>query len=154
MTVKQEGKSGKIRDLLTGIKERILPLVSEEATVDEIINAYSRSSHSRLVYVVDKEKRLTGIISLGSLLRHVFFHYHKDCIDTRNLISMAVSDQARDFIEKEPVMARLSEDVKIVLQRMIRHNIKEIPVVDEKMRVIADLTMVDILQHSQGEAGL
>lgn len=146
MNVPKTKNWGKIKEMLPLLQQRPLPLIDEKGSIKEIIEAYAQCFHSRLLYVVDKEKKLMGIISLGNVLRHVFFHYHKRGVDTGNLISMAVSEHARDFIEGEPIMARADEDVEEVLQRMIRHNAKEIPIVDERQRVIADLTMVDILQ--------
>ncbi len=147
MTMVKTKYLGEIRDLLPDLQKRVLPLVNEMDTVDEIIDAYALSFHSRLIYVVDKDRKLIGIISLGNLLRHVFFHYHDSCMDTDNLINMAVSEHARDFTTGSTLTAEAHEDVETVLQRMIKYNVKEIPIVDENKRVIADLTMVDILHH-------
>ncbi len=137
---------GKIADLLPLLQQRPLPLIDEKGSVREIIEAYAQCSHSRLLYVVDSEKKLIGVVSLGNLLRHVFFHYHGRDMDSVRLISKAVSEHARDFIEGEPIMAKTDENVEDVLEHMIRHNAKEIPIVDDDRHVIADLTMLDILK--------
>lgn len=150
-----EGKRGlgRIADLVEELKQRKIPMVSKGATVSEIVDAFVGSHHSHILYVVDDGGRLIGIISLGNLVRYVFFLYHDQHIHTRNLISMAVSETAGDFMEREPMFATLSEDVEEVLQRMTKNNVKEIPILDDEKRVVADLTIVDLLKYYKGIKG-
>ncbi|MEE4351644.1 MAG: CBS domain-containing protein [Desulfatiglans sp.] len=145
--VKDNQNPQKIADLIVQLKKRKLPVIDRQAGVNEIIDAFVASNHSRILYVVDKEQRLKGVLSLGNLVRHVFFHYHDPPIDSRSLVSMFVSETADDFMQREPVCAMPSENVQDVLQRMIDHNTKEIPIVDSSMRVVADLTIIDLLHH-------
>lgn len=150
MTEKQRPQGNEtIGDLLPELCERTIPLVREEAGVKQIVEAFSSACHSRLLYVVDHDDRLQGVISLGHLVRHVFFHYHNSYPHTQNISTLAVSESARDFMQREPLAATLSDEVEEVLDRMIKHNVKEIPVVDEEQRVVGDLTMVDLLQHHE-----
>lgn len=150
-----EGKRelGSIADLVEELKQRKIPVVSKEATVSEIVDTFVGSHHSHILYVVDDGERLIGAISLGNLVRHVFFLYHDRYIHTRNLISMAVSETAGDFIEREPIFATPSEDVEGLLQRMINNNIKEMPILDDEKRIVADVTIVDLLKHYKGVKG-
>ncbi len=150
MTQKQRRQGNKIiGDLLPELRERMIPLVREEAGVKEIVEAFCSSFHSRLLYVVDGDGRLQGVISLGHLVRHVFFHYHNCYPHTQNITSLAVSETAGDFMQREPLAVTLSDEVEEVLDRMIKHNVKEVPVIDEGQRVVGDLTMVDLLQHHE-----
>ena len=84
---------------------------------------------------------------LGHLVRHVFFDYHDPYIDTRKLTHMAISETAGHFMQREPHFAVASEDLQEVLQRMIKYNIKEIPIVDDEKKIVADLTIVDLLNQ-------
>ena len=143
--VRNKSGSGKIADLLDNLKQRKIPAIYEQASISEIIEAFAGSSHSRLLYVVDQEERLKGFISLGNLVRHVFFDYHDPYIDTRKITHMAVSEIAVHFMQREPQFAVASEDLQNVLQRMIKYNIKEIPIVDDEKRIVADITIVDLL---------
>jgi CBS domain-containing protein len=144
---KDKRSLGKIADLVERLKERKVPVVPKGATVSEIIDAFAASDHSRILYVVDDEGSFRGVLSLGNMIRHVFFHYHDPSIDSRSLVSMVVSETAGDFMQKEPMVTMLSDDVEAVLQRMIDHNVKEIPILDDEKRVVADLTIVDLLKH-------
>ena len=144
---KDKRSLGKIADLVERLKQRKVPVVSKRATVSEIIDAFAASDHSRILYVVDDEGSFRGVLSLGNMIRHVFFHYHDPSIDSRSLVSMVVSETAGDFMQQEPMVTMLSDDVEAVLQRMIDHNVKEIPILDDEKRVVADLTIVDLLKH-------
>ena len=144
---------GKVADLVEQLKQRKIPVVHTRATVSEIIDAFAASDHSRILYVVDDEWRFKGIISLGNMIRHVFFHYHDPSIDSQSLVSMVVSETAGDFMQREPIFAIHSEKVEDVLQRMIDNNVKEIPILDDEKRVVADLTIVDLLKYYKSVKG-
>lgn len=150
---KNKRSLGKIADLLEQLKQRKLPVVPKQATVSEIIDAFAASDHSRVLYVVDDEWRFIGVLSLGNMIRHVFFHYHDPSIDSRSLVSMVVSETAGDFMQREPMFAIHSEDVEDVIQRMIDRNVKEIPILDDEKRVIADITIVDLLKYYKSVKG-
>jgi len=147
MTENQEKNiSATVAELLEVIGKRQLGVVSPEAEVKEIISAFARAEHARLVYVVDNEKRLSGVISLGNLSKHLLFHHCSKAIDNLHLISMATSETAADFIDRPMIAAQLFETIEPVLERMLSAGIKEIPVLDEQGRLVGDLTLVDILQ--------
>lgn len=143
----QENLSTTVAELLTAIGHRQLAYVSPKAEVQEIISAFVKAEHARLVYVVDDENRLSGIISLGNLSRHLFFNHCNKAIDNLHLISMATSKTAADFIDRPTIAAHPSESIEPVLERMLSAGIKEIPVLDETGHLVGDLTLVDILQH-------
>ena len=144
---------GKVADFLKQSKPRNVPKVKEQAGVSELIEAFVQSDHSRIVYVVDDQERLKGIISLGNLVRHFFFHYHDTHIDSRHLISMAVSETAKDFMHENALVTRVTDEVEDVLKRMIKNNVKEIAILDSEKRIIADLTIIDLLKYYKHRMG-
>ena len=141
----QKNLSATVAELIEAVGQRRLAHVSPKAGVKEIITTFAKAKHTRLVYVVDNEKRLSGVISLGNLVKHLLFHFHGAEIDNLHLISMATSETAADFIDRPVISAHLYETIKPVLERMLEANIKEIPVLDDQERLIGDLTLVDIL---------
>ena len=150
---KRRDHIGKVADFLKESKPRNVPKVKEQAGVSELIEAFVQSDHSRIVYVVDDQERLKGIISLGNLVRHFFFHYHDTHIDSRHLISMAVSETAKDFMHENALVALVTDEVEDVLKRMIKNNVKEIAILDSQKRVIADLTIIDLLEYYKHRMG-
>lgn len=145
---KGSGKGpGTIGHLIETIEARTIPVVSESSTVDNIIEAFAKSDHSRIAYVVDDDERLTGIITLGDIIKRVFFLYHKPDTNNHSFLEMAVTKTAGDLMHQKTVYAVASDDIEEVLERMIEQNVKEIAVLDDEGKIIADITMVDILIH-------
>ena len=138
--------SAKVTEVVALLKERKLPLIHEKANIEEVVHAIIRFEHSRLLYVVDDDRKLAGTISLGLLARHVFSASHEPQIHPRFLVNMITSETAKDIMQKNPVVTTEEEKVEIVLRRMILTNVKEIPVLDKEKRVVADLTIVDLLK--------
>ncbi len=146
MAIEKIIKSSKVSELVPLLKERRLPLIHEKATIKEVVDAMTSFEYSRLVYVVDDEGRLTGTISLGLLARHVFSPSHEPQIHPRHLIDMITVETAKDIMQKNTLVATEEEAVGSVLKRMIGANVKEIPVLDREKRVVADITIVDLLR--------
>lgn len=151
------GKNGKpknsIRDVLARIKERTLPTVIETARLDELIDAFERSRHSRVLYVVDDNNRFLGVIDVKDISQHVLFHYHEPRFDSRELIRIVTSEYAKDFIKKERCAALLDEDYESVLERMLKYRADEIPVLSEEGKILGDITIVDMIEYYMHKTG-
>lgn len=141
------GENGlvKIAEVLATLKGRKIPLISQESSVEEAIQTISRFPHSRLLYVIDDDGKLTGILSLENLVRHFFPRSHEPQVHPRQLISMITTETAKDIMERHPIFASEEESVDLVLKRMIGKNVKEIAVLDKEKRPIGDVTMIDLL---------
>ena len=137
--------SSTVAEIVDAVGKRRLAVVSPEAELHEIIDAFAGAEHARLVYVVEHDQQLIGVISLGHLAKHLLFHHSDKAVDNLHLISMATSETATDFIDRPVITAHLSETIEPVLERMLSANIKEIPILDDYGRLIGDLTLVDIL---------
>ena len=60
---------------------------------------------------------------------------------------MAQDDEgAEDLMSDFVCKAGMDERISHVLERMIDKGVEEIPVVDEEMKVISDVTMIDLLR--------
>ena len=60
-------------------------------------------------------------------------------------MNMALAETAMDYIDRPLVSAKLSDSIEPVLANMLKASIKEIPVVDDQGKLLADMTLVDIL---------
>jgi CBS domain-containing protein len=47
--------------------------------------------------------------------------------------------------------AQMDDEVEKVLERMVAGNVDEVPVTDDEGRVVADLTMIDLLMAERKE---
>ena len=59
---------------------------------------------------------------------------------------MITAETAKDIMKRKTVVATENEQVGMVLKRMIKTNVHEMPVVDDEKRVVADITLIDLLR--------
>ena len=142
-------KSSKIRigEVIKGLEPRDFPVVPENASIEDVMSAIVNCRHSRMLNVVNDRQQLMGTISLDALIRHVFAQDHEPTIHARSLIGMLSRETAGDIMLEQPLYATTEEEIGVVTRRMLKANVKDIPVVDSDKRVIADITIVDLLQH-------
>ena len=136
-----------IAELLTTIEPRQLPLVDAGETIAGVLQVMVKFPHTRLIYVVDAQRRCTGTISLGVLIRHLFAHGYEPAVHSRHLIPMITSQTAEDIMNRQLIYALKEDKVEVVVRRMIKAGVKEIAVLDEARRLIGDLTMLDLLKY-------
>ncbi len=139
-------KGLKVRDVMETVGKRQLPVVPDTATIYDVVEAMCGCRHSRVLYVVDEDERLAGAISLETLMRHIFGHSHEQHAHPRHLLRIITTESARDLMDKRPFHAGEDDDVGSVLERMIGKRVSEIAIVDNEDRIVADLTMLDLLK--------
>ena len=142
-------KSSKIRigEVIKGLEPRDFPVIPENASIEDVMSAIVNCRHSRMLNVVNDRQQLMGTISLDALIRHVFAQDREPTIHARSLIGVLSREKAGDIMLKQPIYATTEEKIGVVTRRMLKANVKDIPVVDSDKRVIADITIVDLLQH-------
>jgi CBS domain-containing protein len=137
----------KIKEIMQNIKDRELPCVSENSTIRETIQVTVRFPHTRLIYVVDDHKKLLGVITIGSLIRHLYPYHYEDKIHPRDILRNIIVEKASHLMSSGNVNASPDETVDVVLKRMAKTGAKEVAVVDSKGRILADITAVDLLKY-------
>ena len=134
----------KIREALDKIGYTTYLTISGECTLEETSEKMSRMPQIRGIYVLDKQGRLEGYLSLGVLIRDVIAARHRYSFHVRSLLARITSEKVADIMDENIVFAQKGDDIKNVLDQMIRRNIKEIPVVDEERHIIASLGIIDL----------
>lgn len=140
----------RIRDLAETYREREYPVAQQETPIADLIPLIVRFPRCRLLYVVDEQGRIAGTISLARLVRHVLHESHEPQIHGRHIVGMLAHETAGHLMRPRPIYATEEELVRDVLKRVVDANIKEFPVVDEQLRIIGDLTVVDLLAYLIG----
>ena len=142
----------KIKELLDAMDERGLPLVDEQESIQGVLVKMLRYPHTRLVYVVDAKETCTGVISLGTLIRYLFPRSFEPAVHARFIIPMITAETARDIMNKGVIYATAEDDIEVVVKKMVKAGVKEIPILDRDRKVIADVTMLDLLRHYHAAA--
>ena len=135
-----------IKEITIHLRERDIPTVLETTLIEDVIKTMCRFLHSHLVYVVNESDELTGTISLGTIIRQVLCHKYEPKVHPRMLLGIVTHETAKDIMLKQPVVASEGEEVERVIKRMIDANVKEIAIIDDEKKIIADVTMLDLLK--------
>lgn len=115
-----------------------------ECTLEEASEKMSKMPQIRGIYVLDKQGRLEGYLSLGVLIRDVIAARHRYSFHVRSLLARITSEKVADIMDENIIFAQKGDDIKKVLDLMVNRNIKEIPVVDEERHIIASLGIIDL----------
>lgn len=134
-------KVGKLRKYI--VKEPVI--ISEDETLEEIILAFTSDPRVRVIYVVDKDKRLKGAILLENVINVVFSeHLTGDEFSAYKILSWLTKYNARDLMVPCPWVK--DEDlVYDALKRMLEEKVEALPVVDDRGEVIGEINMLEIL---------
>ena len=135
----------RVRDVVARHKERQVPSIRKDTPIDELPQAIEWHRHSRQLYVVDEENHLLGNITLGRLVMYVFASSHGSSMNPRHVMGFITCTCAGDLMTEGTLSAGMDDGVEEVLERMVDGHVDEVPVTDSEGRVVADLTMVDLL---------
>lgn len=141
----------KIKELTEIIEARDLPLAREEDAIAEVLEKMLKHPHSRLIYVVDENDRCQGVISLGTLIRHLFSSSFEPAVHARFVIPMITAETAKHIMDTGVIYATEEDEVEPLIKKMVKAAIKEIPILDETKRIVGDVTMLDLLSHCKKE---
>ena len=131
------------------IGDRDFPYVSENSDINEVIRVAARFPHTGLVYVIDKQKKLLGVITVGALMRHLYPYHYEDKIHPRDILRNISVENASHLMSSGNVSASPDETVEVILKRMASTGAKEIAVVDSDGRILADITAIDLLKYHE-----
>ncbi len=134
----------KIGEVLDKIENMPYLAISGDCALNEATKKISGVRQLRSIYVIDKQERLQGILSLGVLIREVIAVRHKPQFSIRSLLTRITSEDVADIMDKHVIYAKKDDNLEQILERMIYHNIKEIPVVDEDQQIIANVGILDL----------
>jgi len=121
--------------------------VKIDDSIEMILSTALRHSHAHDFCVVDKDKALLGVINIKRIFRTIFFHHTSRHTMIRRLIDLTSAQNAGDIMLADPMTVRESETLDEVILKMIKHDLGELPVVDDEGRLLGVLTVHRILQE-------
>ncbi len=128
--------------------------INENENIKEIIEKMIDNRVDRVVYVVDEENKIKGIISLGDLARHYCSEricQSKSIYPSPGIIHHLTAETAKDIMITKFFSVKFSDNLDEILNKMVKYKIlKVIPVLDEEDRVISSLDILDIIEYKLG----
>ncbi|MDE5415634.1 CBS domain-containing protein [Alkalihalobacterium chitinilyticum] len=119
---------------------------SIDAIIKKIVN---RDPVNRSVYVVNEQAKLFGIITLKELFQILAVRGGVDRCKSyspgRLLEWVSPTSTANDLM-RSPVSVKLTDSLEYALELFVKHDLEEIPVVNENGIVIGDLDAFEIIR--------
>lgn len=121
-------------------------VIQENASLKELVLAITEDARTRALYVVDEDKKLQGTITLRELIKAAFvYHIRSVPVPWHSIYHTLVETTAGQVMSPEVIFAKDEDNLETVLNRMLENDIEEIPVVDDRMRVIGELNLLELL---------
>ena len=122
-------------------------LVNENASLKEVVERITEDPKTRAVYVVDSKKKLKGIIVLKAVLKSAFLEcIPEPYLSFSSLMSVKPKIKEAKDMMVPPIYVKEKNTIKDAFILMMQNDLEEIPVVDDDLRVIGDLNMLELLK--------
>ncbi|MHA1409828.1 MAG: homoserine O-acetyltransferase MetX [Candidatus Odinarchaeia archaeon] len=110
----------RVRDIM--IKK--IPLLSADTDIEEAAQIMLSKGNTHLP-VVDKDKKLIGIVTAWDICKAVTGHFNK----------------VNEIMTKKIISSHLEEDISVAAQKMKKYNISAIPVIDDDNHLMGLVTI-------------
>ena len=142
--MKHKERGVRLEKVLDSLSDYPYLLVGENDSVEEVARKLREQPGIRSIYVVDGEGRVVGALSLGRFIRVLTSPRCRYRFSTRNLLSCLTADSVRDLMDDHLIYARPHDRVLDVIERMLRKNIKEVPILDEQGRILKNAGLLEL----------
>jgi predicted transcriptional regulator len=131
-----------VKDIMKNIESGI-PFIEKNADITSILSTLNKKKH---VWVVDSKENLhiQGVITESDTL--MLFSppitpmqsFDKPALQS---LEYGLTTTAEEIMSKNPIKVSPNEKIKDIIIIMKQHNIKQIPVVDEKDKLLGEITL-------------
>lgn len=122
--------------------------VSEDALLRDAVEAILERETTRKAYVVDKDGKLKGSITMETLMRHLSYRLgsrQTGVVSFFRFIREIASDKVTDFMAK-PHPIRKDTKLTDVVLKVIEERLNDFPVIDEEGKLLGELNTLTILK--------
>ena len=141
----------RVSDVIEGIGKKTKPAtVDIDGRLRDAVVSIIDDSETRKVYVVDKEGKLKGTITLETLLRYAGYTLGVRKTGMTSLLRWFAeikNDKVTEVMTK-PVRMLQSEMIVNVTKLMVEHHLNDLPIVDDDNKLVGELNGLDILKAS------
>lgn len=126
--------------------------IPEDATLRDAVEALLERHVTRKAYVVDKEGRPVGTITMETLMRHLGYRIGARPSGVRSFLRFVTemeSDKVKDFMAKPSVVRKDTRMVDIV-RKVVEDRLNDFPIVDENGKLIGELNTMNLLKAFRG----
>ncbi len=144
-------KNTKVKEIREFITEKPV-FVTETNSIHLVIKRFTENPIAREAYVIDKNETLQGIITIQEILKRISldfysisFIYSESSFTGYNLISTIGETKAKDIMNTEIYYVKDNDTIEKAFNILFQNNAGELPVVDDKLKLIGDLNVIELL---------
>ena len=126
--------------------------VKEKDSIHAVIRKFITNPIIRAVYVVDEKTKLQGIITIREILKRISvdfyslsFIYSEPSFTGYNVMGALSQSRATDIMNTEIYYVMDNDTIEKAFNIMFQNNAGEIPVVDDNLKLIGDLNVIELL---------
>jgi len=118
--------------------------VGKDASTDDIAKVMIANPRLKSVYVVDDKLKLIGKITLRMLIKYEFMDLIPSGFAHFGALEFVGNKTAEDFMDS-PDYIKDEDTLKTAFVKMYENGLDELPVVDEKCRLIGNIDLLELL---------
>ena len=138
-------KKMQVKDIRNWITKNA-SVVREDAPIKEVAKEILKDPKTQVVYVVNKNEKLVGLIPVTGILQYLFYDYIPVEFITYSFPLALTEDIRAKDIMLPSVYVKDNESVKEAFRIMFENKLMELPVVDSNMHVIGDLNTLELIE--------
>ena len=126
-------------------------VVPEGEIISEAVKKIAGRKRGKIACVVDREGKIKGVLTPSDILKMLevskFGGVRARIFSVPEVLHFLTSKYAKDIMSG-PVSVRVNDGMEQAINTMLDHGFYELPVVDENMRVVGEISFFDILIDS------
>ena len=122
-------------------------VVSPDQAIDELLATMIKDPKKRYAYVVDKKGRLIGSVCMNDVVKYLFPFEAVVESSTEMLVGKYAYFETKtvgDIMNDSPRFMKEDTLLSDMADIMVQENINELPVVDDKMHIIGQLSLYEV----------
>ena len=144
------------KDLLVGDVYNLLvtkPAVAKKGSkLREALDALVDRPITRKVYIVDKENKLVGTITIETLLRQVGYRTgaRKEGLTSFfKFLGEIFKEDVDDFMNKTPITVTKEDALVDATKLMVENHLNDLPVIDGEGHLVGELNSLEIIKEAK-----
>jgi CBS-domain-containing membrane protein len=121
-------------------------IVHEEADLIDLIRRFVQDPCLHHVCVVNRESRLMGLINRKRMFQNVFSHHVAAASKVTGLFTLLTAETSGQLMITHVLSTTEESDIDGVIETLIEHDIRELPVLDADGRVMGFIGIQRIMK--------
>ena len=119
-----------------------LPTIAEGEPLTSLLSILGRRGYA---YVLDEEGKLVGIVTAKDILHIIAPRGISYTLAGTSYLRGISATKVGEIMRKRVITARKGEKIKNILRKMRDFNVRRIPVVDEKGKLLGEVSLTSLL---------